>query len=1766
MKKLLLLFLFIAVSSFNAQDVPSEIKGRNFPSIESNGRGFLTEEGTILDSLQLLTQPSPLGVTVCNGTIYVTSSDGNGNNYWDKYDFDGNLISSTPQGTSTSWGYRDLAFDGTYILASDDYYIDKINPATFEVVDSIRDKGQSPHRGLAYVAGQNAIYSTNFQHGGALKLSAATGDTLKLLNVPDKAPYGIAFDPDEGYLWYSEPSRYGTFRLTRVDTTEGYFNFSYNLTDLLPDSVLSGGLEIIDNHPNFPGKKVALMTEQKHKKLYLVDITDAPEVLPATLTEVGAFGGFDDEGIITTGMVQYSGYLYAINNNDLMIYTLKDNPASPTKVKTVSIGDASKIFLYNNLLFITRKTDGVAKNFTIYKLNSPLDLEEKGTVATNHAIYDLEAHDNYLFLTQNNVTHVKVYDVSDLDNPQQINTVPLSNPGEDLAINHNRQLLFVSFFAKVGKEGIVLVDFSDINNLIRLDSLYDISASNYFKINVIDDQNILVLKNGFFNNRYNSWLTAYDYTDSTDIQFLATKNISWDTTSIDLYTLDGLSFVSTPEAGVQTFRWDSQSKLFYLGPSLAQDKPLTFVAYVPQQATFTNKSRFDPVEDYTIETYVYETNGRYVDSEPIGSEKVKVLRTRRRQKGNKVDLTIKVQPDEALQNGCSVDPAPATYIFTKGEQVTIKATQNAEDGWFFTEWSGDAYGTNPQITVVMDRDKVVQANFAKIILTVSGSQPKKYFCPDTVKPGEKNELLRLPITICASDADYWKLYKIGFRTAGTGNEASDVGAVKVYYGGSEIFNGKFYGDNGEINATFNPPIEIEAGTCISLQLTYTFPFFAEDYASDSPKSFYIETTSISAKPVNHLEGLILGKAHHDSLVFARVFTSNGGYYSKINDAANSPRNDKDTCYVCAGTYEENISPHDTTKGLIIRSFKGASETTVKAANNDEWIFYFKGKSWYVVDGFTILGSIQGSGEGTPGGILFDGARGVAKNNIITNVETGIEFNSATNASAIDNIIVSSLSRVLLRNSSSIKVMGNGFASAFRLAPAIYLENSDINDISSNTISNKYIQDVSGFRIHLKHSSRNYIEENKAPASAHEKLIYLENHSNSNEINRNENFYVEVNDNSNFNSISENKLFGVRILNSDEANRILENTISESETEGISVKGGGTSPNSAVLIRGNTVSNCFRTGIFVEDITVNLLNNNILENGSEKKSDGVLLRNAQNSFIHDNQICYNSKHGLELLNCYNTTVSHNTITNQSHGLPGAGTTAGIFLLDERKTSYSTFITNNYIARNCTGIEIVGAGNVVLNGNNISNSFCWNTGVHISNSDVSLKGNNINNNHGNGVFLENNSTAKISSNNIYGNSEYGVNNSSQNGINADGNYWGSANGPGDSGIFGSVNVSNWLAEAVSLVATCDRDTFYSAAGSKDSAVVYFQNLNNFKDVLSISISDEKKWITPVNKEEVQPEDTSGISYWVKFSIPAGTAANTISKATFTAVSKSTGDSVTGSFYIAAYSPTPTTVAINDKRRTVTFGNSTTFTASVFDQYNNKIETAVTWAASKGTIDSNGVFTAPASEGLATITASVGNISDTAFVYCTAGNLQLTRIAIKPDTALLYPYGSKQFIAEGFNQFDFPMSFNPLWHSTGGGKIDSLGLFIADTIPGTYYVIVENEDGTLKDTAVVEIQGVSKVECNKPPEKFFLTQNYPNPFNPTTTIKFGLKKTTTVKLEIFNILGQRVMTVINNRTLRAGVYSERIDFSRLSSGIYFYRLQAGKFVDVKKMVLVK
>jgi hypothetical protein len=95
--------------------------------------------------------------------------------------------------------------------------------------------------------------------------------------------------------------------------------------------------------------------------------------------------------------------------------------------------------------------------------------------------------------------------------------------------------------------------------------------------------------------------------------------------------------------------------------------------------------------------------------------------------------------------------------------------------------------------------------------------------------------------------------------------------------------------------------------------------------------------------------------------------------------------------------------------------------------------------------------------------------------------------------------------------------------------------------------------------------------------------------------------------------------------------------------------------------------------------------------------------------------------------------------------------------------------------------------------------------------------------------------------------------------------------------------------------------------------------------------------------------------------------------------------------------------------------------------------------------------------------------------------------------------------------------------------------------------------------------KNESNEIPTKFSLYQNYPNPFNPSTTIEFYIPERTNVKLVIYDILGREIETLID-KELEPGKYKINFTATNLPSGVYFYRLQAGNFIEQKKMILIK
>ena len=102
---------------------------------------------------------------------------------------------------------------------------------------------------------------------------------------------------------------------------------------------------------------------------------------------------------------------------------------------------------------------------------------------------------------------------------------------------------------------------------------------------------------------------------------------------------------------------------------------------------------------------------------------------------------------------------------------------------------------------------------------------------------------------------------------------------------------------------------------------------------------------------------------------------------------------------------------------------------------------------------------------------------------------------------------------------------------------------------------------------------------------------------------------------------------------------------------------------------------------------------------------------------------------------------------------------------------------------------------------------------------------------------------------------------------------------------------------------------------------------------------------------------------------------------------------------------------------------------------------------------------------------------------------------------------------------------------------------------------------DSLVDEVKSVN----SEFPNQFALKQNYPNPFNPTTTIEFSLPRSGHARLQVFNILGEIVATLVNEE-LNVGTYTTQWDANGVTSGVYFYQLRAGTFVNTKKLLLLK
>jgi hypothetical protein len=163
-------------------------------------------------------------------------------------------------------------------------------------------------------------------------------------------------------------------------------------------------------------------------------------------------------------------------------------------------------------------------------------------------------------------------------------------------------------------------------------------------------------------------------------------------------------------------------------------------------------------------------------------------------------------------------------------------------------------------------------------------------------------------------------------------------------------------------------------------------------------------------------------------------------------------------------------------------------------------------------------------------------------------------------------------------------------------------------------------------------------------------------------------------------------------------------------------------------------------------------------------------------------------------------------------------------------------------------------------------------------------------------------------------------------------------------------------------------------------------------------------------------------------------------------------------------------------------------------------------------------------------------------------------------LEPYDSSKALIIDVQQCGATSGSMYVWQSSGSPATRNYGS------PQQCPVNYVGQDGQIINFGVNILLPVGIHQTgNNVPSAYSLAQNYPNPFNPSTQISFSIPKSGLVVLKVYDILGREVATLVNENK-QAGSYNVAFNASNYASGVYFYRIQSGDFIDTKKMSLIK
>jgi parallel beta-helix repeat protein len=961
-------------------------------------------------------------------------------------------------------------------------------------------------------------------------------------------------------------------------------------------------------------------------------------------------------------------------------------------------------------------------------------------------------------------------------------------------------------------------------------------------------------------------------------------------------------------------------------------------------------------------------------------------------------------------------------------------------------------------------------------LAVSGFRGPEYLCPSAIEDGNARMNVGT-VAMCACEESGWSLGGFDLVASGTGHDAADISLVEVL-GPANAF-GTYPADDGVFSAIFYNPVTIAKGECVSFNVFYTFSFDPEEYAYDELKSFKWQTGGVSAFPLDCDEGEIFGKARMDSLTFARVFTYREGLltnvYAKIQEAIdNQGTIDEDELRVCPGTYEEAV---EINKMLRISSFDGRDKTTIKGLNRQENII--AARKGFSLKGFTITSFAHGVNNGIFMGELGFGNFGPDWNtnteiedNRFVNLDNGITVESIFHISPgnifINNNIFSNIEEVAisLPGFRNTHISGNDFAGTSGRCTSIRAAVIDTAEIKNNTnmlsTSIDYMLSVetgSYLLFEGNHSSPNVSTLNSIYGIGKESAT---SHSRSVVVRNNQLF----------------SLFMIRVPGAIVENNTIEEKFSfhygkhivfrenhVNEVYLLEVRSDGWNRSQ---ISNNQMDN--HRGLWIDDCEwIDIVDNSL----TNSVYNGMYLTGSQNINVLKNYIAKNTLWpGILLVNSNRIIIRQNRVHENRTGI------------DARSLSSSAII-NNSLLNNCTAFRNVYWGaavsrNIELSNNVVRSSFCLFTGVDLSGAEGAVvSGNSIVDNFGAGFRLNNNANALFSNNNIFGNTHQVINNNPDTLLVANGNFWGTSDGPQPGDVEGMVDIDSWREEPVNLnIAFLERDV-YARHGETDSLLVFIQNLTDANDEIAVIFNDTKGWLESESPIFTQFTDSTGFVFDLVFHIPEGELDSTLVTVTTTSALRNEWEAH-GEVVIFSYDPHPALVVVEPDSVAMLQSDSLFVAARVYDQLDRRLDVPVTWSATAGEVDAPGVFRPGEHTGVLTITATatppggkegeipVQPVSGHATIRVYDDALPLAHIILTPDTTYLTP-GQSGFFSyaalcpEGFGLL-MPES-NIMWTATGG-EINTFGHYVAGEQTGTFEVTLTDIVSEVSGTAVVII----------------------------------------------------------------------------------------------------